>query len=59
MTADQKSLLEQRLRDLNLYDLERLRECFTYELSIEPENEEDLKEILQFIMQEIETKAKE
>ncbi len=57
MNADQKSLLEQRLQELNLYDLERLRECFKYELSIEPENEEDLTEILQFIMQEIDKKV--
>ena len=43
MDAEQKLLLEQQLKNINLYDLERLRECFVYELSIEPKNQQDLK----------------
>lgn len=43
--------LIEHLKKQNVYDLERLRECFNYELKIEPENKDAIEEILESIEQ--------
>ena len=52
-----KKPLLSHLVDLNEYDLERLRECFVYELKIHPENEKDIKDIIAHIMIAIDKKV--
>ncbi len=37
------------LATLGTVDLQRLRECFEYELTVEPENRDRIEEILDFI----------
>ena len=45
MPEDHERLYEY-IRDFNIYDLERLKVCFEYELKIEPENKDRIEEIL-------------
>lgn len=57
MIIDNHEALLLKLRELNIYDLERLRDCFLYEKKIEPENAEAIDDILNNIMVVIDEKA--
>ncbi len=48
MDEDYERLLNY-IREFNIYDLERLKTCFEYELTIEPENKERIEQILNCI----------
>ena len=52
-----KQPLIEKLSTLNIYELERLRECFKYDLRIHPENETDIKDIIEHIMIVIDQKV--
>ncbi len=41
--------LKLHLQSLEVFELQRLRECFEYEYSTEPENRERIREILDTI----------
>ena len=51
--------LKNHLSTFNIYDLERLKECFEYEYSIEPENRDAISEILKSIKTAIEDKREQ
>ena len=57
MINDNHDVLIQRLREFNIYDLERLRDCFLYERKIEPENLSAIDDILNSIMVVMDEKA--
>ena len=54
-----KELLLAKLKEMNVYDLERLRECFEYEFKINEPNREYIKDILEHIRLAMDDKAKE
>ena len=54
-----KELLIQKLEEMNIYDLERLRDCFNYEYKAEPENREYIQDILNHIVLVMDRKATE
>ena len=47
--AAQTRLLIEHLKKLNIYDLERLKDCFEYEYEIHPEKKDDIDTILEHI----------
>ncbi len=49
MKEETVELLIERLESLNIYELERLRDCFAFELTIEPENAENIEDIIRHI----------
>lgn len=49
MKEETVELLIERLESLNIYELERLRDCFVFELTIEPENAENIEDIIRHI----------
>lgn len=51
--------LKNHLSAFNIYDLERLKECFEYEYSIEPENRDAINEILDCIKTAIKDKKEQ
>ena len=51
-------ILKRHLSMMQLYDLYRLRECFSYSYRIEPENRERIQDILDHIDSVIEHKKR-
>lgn len=51
-------ILKRHLSMMPLYDLYRLRECFSYSYRIEPENQERIQDILDHIDSVIEHKKR-
>ncbi len=52
-----EDLLAARIAEFNIYDLERLRQCFTHELRFHPDNAVAINDILDHINAEIDRKA--
>ena len=45
-----KENLLAKLSEMNIFDLERLRTCFEYELKVKPKNKDDLEDIIEHII---------
>ena len=50
---EQKDYLLKHLSQFNIYDLERLQKCFEYELTIRPQDANEIQDILNHIQKAI------
>ena len=51
-------ILKKHLSEMSLYDLYRLRECFSYSYRVEPDNRDRIQDILDHIDVVIEHKTR-